>query len=162
MKPDMSVVVLATALVTAGSLAAQAPPSLADQVRAAETAFAGTMARRDLTAFGDFVSTEAIFFGRASSLKGRPAVVEGWKSLFDGPAAPFSWAPETVEVLASGTLALSSGPVLDPSGKRVGTFNSVWRLESDGHWRVIFDKGCPVCQCATPPGAGTTEEQIRP
>ena len=31
--------------------------------------------------------------------------------------APFSWQPETVEVLASGTLAISSGPVKDTNGK---------------------------------------------
>jgi ketosteroid isomerase-like protein len=45
------------------------------------------------------------------------------------------------------TLALSSGPVRDASGRRVGTFNSVWRREGDGRWRVVFDKGCRVCEC---------------
>jgi ketosteroid isomerase-like protein len=30
-------------------------------------------------------------------------------------------------------------------GLRVGTFNSVWRLEADGKWRIVFDKGCPPC-----------------
>ena len=53
-----------------------------------------------------------------------------------------------IEVLASGTLALSSGAVRDPAGKRIGTFNSIWRRESDGRWRVVFDKGCPACDCA--------------
>ena len=48
-----------------------------------------------------------------------------------------------VEVLDSGTLALSTGPVLDPDGRRVGTFSSVWRREADGAWLVVFDKGCP-------------------
>jgi ketosteroid isomerase-like protein len=57
--------------------------------------------------------------------------------------APFSWRPETVEVLESGTLALSSGPVFDAAGQPIGAFNSIWRLEADGRWRVVFDKGCP-------------------
>ena len=57
--------------------------------------------------------------------------------------APFSWRPEVVEVLDSGTLALTSGPVRDPTGKQTGTFNSIWRREPDGRWRVVFDKGCP-------------------
>jgi len=48
-------------------------------------------------------------------------------------------------VLDSGTLALSTGPVKDPKGEIVARFNSIWRLES-GQWRVIFDKGCPVCK----------------
>ena len=67
--------------------------------------------------------------------------------LYEGAKAPFSWTPESVEVLASGTLAHSSGPVLDAGGKRVGTFNSIWRREKDGKWRVVFDKGCEACIC---------------
>jgi len=27
------------------------------------------------------------------------------------------------------------------------TYNSIWRLEPDGKWRIIFDKGCPPCDC---------------
>ena len=61
--------------------------------------------------------------------------------MFSGPEAPLSWGPDVVEVLASGALALSSGPVLRPNGEQSGRFNSVWRKEADGVWRVIFDKG---------------------
>ena len=118
---------------------------LAEQVRAAETAFAKNMADRDWAAFKAAVSLEAVFFGGKGVLRGRDAVADGWKRYFEGPQAPFSWAPEQVEALASGTLALSSGPVLDPQGKRTGTFQSIWRLEADGCWRIVFDKGCPPC-----------------
>jgi hypothetical protein len=52
-----------------------------------------------------------------------------------------STEPQRVEVLDSGTLALSSGPVRDPQGKRIGTFNSVWRREPRGAWKVVFDNG---------------------
>ena len=45
-------------------------------------------------------------------------------------------------VLDSGRLGLSSGPVFDPAGERVGTFNSVWR-RTEGEWKIVFDKGCP-------------------
>jgi len=117
-------------------------------VRAAEEAFARTMADRDLEAFATFVSEEAVFFGSSGTLRGKTAVVEGWAPLFDAPDAPFSWQPEVVEVLDSGTLAHSSGPVRDPDGNVVASFNSVWRLEADGQWRVVFDKGCPA------PGGG--------
>jgi hypothetical protein len=37
--------------------------------------------------------------------------------------------------------------VLDPDGQRVGTFNSTWRLDEDGEWRVVIDVGCPPCRC---------------
>ena len=115
------------------------------EVFAAESSFAATMAARDLKAFGTYVAPEAVFFGRRGVMRGRAAVVDGWKPLFEGPMAPFSWRPDVVEVLDSGKLAHSSGPVMDPEGKLVGMFNSVWRLEPDGRWRVVFDKGCPVC-----------------
>jgi ketosteroid isomerase-like protein len=106
------------------------------------------MARRDFKAFGDLVSDEAVFFGRQGAQRGKAAVLAAWKPFFDGPSAPFSWEPETVEVLASGTLGLSSGPVKDPSGRQTGVFNSIWRREAGGRWKVIFDKGCPPCDCA--------------
>jgi hypothetical protein len=53
-------------------------------------------------------------------------------------------------VLDSGTLALSSGPVRDRAGKLVGTFTSVWRLESPATWRIILDKGDDACECRQP------------
>lgn len=113
----------------------------ADEVRAREIAFAGTMADRDLEAFLAFVSPEAIFFNRNEPLRGRDAIAAAWAPYFEGPDAPFSWHPDVVEVLESGRLAFSSGPVRTASGEPAGRFNSVWRKEVDGQWRVIFDKG---------------------
>jgi ketosteroid isomerase-like protein len=129
----------------AASHGAEPLEALAASVRARETAFAKSMADRDHAAFGRFVAEEAVFMGR-TALRGRAAVVEGWKPYFEGPQAPFSWTPERVEVIASGTLAISSGPVFDPQGNRVGTFNSTWRREADGEWRVVIDIGCPPCR----------------
>lgn len=119
--------------------------ALAQQVADTERAFAKTMADRDPAAFASFLASDAIFFSGAEPLRGKQAVADGWRALYEKPAAPFSWAPEQVEVLASGTLALSTGPVRDASGKRIATFNSIWRLEAPGVWRVVFDKGSAVC-----------------
>lgn len=138
------ILVIALALAPAGAEKG-VKPDLARQVFAAESSFAHTMAARDHNAFGSFVAAEAIFFGRRGVMRGKAAVLEAWKPFFQDPKPPFSWRPEQVEVLDSGTLALSSGPVFDPGGKPIGQFNSVWRLESGGRWRVVFDKGCPVC-----------------
>jgi ketosteroid isomerase-like protein len=130
-----------------GAASAAAPSALADRVREAERAFARTMAVRDPAAFAGFVSEEGVFLGEQTTLRGRAEVAAGWRRFFEGPTAPFSWEPERVEVLASGGLGFSSGPVFSGEGTRVGTFNSVWRLEADGRWRVVFDKGCPPCRC---------------
>jgi len=120
---------------------------LVRQVFVAESSFAATMANRDTAAFASFLAPDAIFFGEKSVMRGKRAVVDGWRPLFTGPAASFSWKPESIEVLDSGTLAHSSGPVHDATGRQMGTFNSVWRRERDGTWLVVFDKGCPVCDC---------------
>ncbi len=111
-----------------------------------ERAFAKTMADRDHAAFTSFVSEEAVFFSGPAPLRGKPRVAEWWKRFFDKPDAPFSWEPDEVEVLDSGTLALSSGPVRNASGKLVARFTSVWRLEAPGVWRIIFDRGNDVCE----------------
>jgi len=134
-------------LLLSAGLLAQTTAQLKEQVRAAETAFAKSMADRDLARFTSFLSSEAVFMANGQPTRGPKDVSDKWKRFFEGPQAPFSWAPEFVEVLESGKLALSSGPVRDPSGKRVGTFNSVWRREPDGQWKIVFDNGCPACNC---------------
>lgn len=143
----LSIAVL-TLIVFGRSVAAEtAAVDLATQVADTERAFAQTMADRDHAAFASFLSIEAIFLGQKSVMKGKQQVADGWKGFYELPDAPFSWKPAQVEVLESGTLALSTGPVFDPTGKQVGTFSSIWRLELDGKWRIIFDHGCPACNC---------------
>ena len=142
-----ALIVVATALT--GSPAAQTDvASLANHVRDVERAFAKTMADRNHAGFVSFLADETVFFGQQDAVqRGKATVAAAWRRFFDGPQAPFSWDPDRVEVLDSGTLALSSGPVRDPQGTRVGTFNSVWRREAGGAWKIVFDKGCPPCDC---------------
>lgn len=118
------------------------PAELRQQVVQAERAFAATMAARDFEGFTEFLSREAVFMGPDGAQRGKDAVAQAWRPYFDKPRAPFSWAPGEVEVLDSGTLAFSSGPVKDAAGRQIGRFHSVWRLEGPGTWRVVFDKGC--------------------
>ena len=135
-------------LAAAGALAHAQPADVAalkQQVVAAERAFAKSMADRDLDAFARHVSDDTVFFSGPTPLRGRAAVVAHWKRFYEKPEAPFSWEPDQVEVLDSGLLAHSSGPVRDPKGTIVSRFNSVWRQEAPGVWKVIFDRGEPVC-----------------
>ncbi len=137
-------------LFIAASATAAAPASNAElkkQVFEVERAFAATMKQRDHAAFVRYLSDEAVFYSRPAALAGKEAVAKQWKAYYDGKDAPFSWEPDSVEVLASGTLAFSSGPVYDPSGKVVSRFNSIWRQDAPGVWHVVFDKGTPVCNC---------------
>ena len=144
-------VLAGTAMITvivgcATTLPQALPEDARQEVMAAEQAFAQTMADRDHQAFASFVANDAIFFGGPEPLRGKQRVVDGWAPFFEGSDAPFSWEPAEVEVLASGTLALSSGPVRNADGELVARFTSIWQREADGTWRVVFDKGCDVCR----------------
>jgi len=134
--------VLAVVIVIGSASSAQAQ-SNGEDLGAVESAFAATMADRDLEAFVGFLDPETVFFAGPTELRGAEAVKKAWAPFFEDEAAPFSWRPEVVSVLDSGSLGLSSGPVLDPEGNRIGTFNSIWRLNPDGAWKIVFDRGCP-------------------
>lgn len=145
---------------TLATAACNAPPvrpdsvsdlaALRAEVVATERAFARTMADRDFAAFASFVADDAVFFSGPKTLRGKAEVLAAWKKLYERKDPPFSWSPEHVEVQDSGALALSTGPVVDPSGRLVGTFTSVWRQGPPGTWRIIFDKGDDACECKAP------------
>jgi ketosteroid isomerase-like protein len=132
--------------------AAATLPSAADlalivtDVRAAEIAFAKTMADRRLDLFTDFVAEDAVFVGSATNI-GRANVVREWSAFFKGAQAPFSWAPDAVAVAADGRTAVSTGLARTPDGKVISRFTSIWRKDADGHWRVIADQGVDACEC---------------
>lgn len=140
----------ACAVLALAASAAQAAPSNAElkqQVADTERAFAATMKARDLAAFTAFLSEDTVFYSGPVPLRGPAQVTQFWKKFYDGKDAPFSWEPDQVDVIDSGTLAHSSGPVYDPSGKLIARFNSVWRQEAPGKWRIVFDKGQDICDC---------------
>ena len=133
---------LAVLLLAACAAPLPKPEVLKQEVADTERAFAKTMADRDHAAFASFLDDETVFFGSKGAQRGKAVVAEVWKQFYSEPQAPFSWEPTVVEVLDSGTLALSHGPVFDPSGKPFATFTSIWRRNAAGQWKIIFDRGC--------------------
>jgi uncharacterized protein (TIGR02246 family) len=123
-----------------------------EAVRQVELAFAATVAADDREAFASFLDEDAVFVGSSGATVGREAIVEAWSGFF-GPGRPeFSWRPEIVELSGDGTLALTRGPWTyrgkDREGQVVeqaGLFNSIWRRQEDGSWKVVFDAGCSPC-----------------
>src|SRR5215207_4277195 len=102
------------------ALAGQTPAAtLRKQVFAAETSLAASMAKRDFEVFASYVSPEASFVDDTTVTRGKEAVLNGWRRFCQKPAAPFAWKPDVSEVLQSGSLAISNGPVFDPAGKKV-------------------------------------------
>ena len=151
------VLLVASLVALVGCASAPAPTTapqnvvaLRDQVLATERGFAKTMADRDFAAFTSYLSEETIFFAGATPLRGKAAVAANWRRFYEGKEAPFRWEPAGAEVLDSGTLALTWGPVHDPAGKLFANFMSVWRQEAPGVWRIVLDKGATACDCARP------------
>ncbi|QPF73454.1 DUF4440 domain-containing protein [Roseateles sp. DAIF2] len=129
------------------------------EVRAAECGFAASMARRDLAAFEQHLAEATLFFdGRGQPIQGRAAVVAAWKGFYEGAEAPFSWEPDQIVVAGDGQLAYSTGPVRNAKGEPVARFNSVWRQEAPGRWRIAIDRGAPLPaadrQALAPAGRG--------
>jgi ketosteroid isomerase-like protein len=149
----MRPVLLACALSLSAFAHAASLPSAADiaataaEVKAAEIAFAKTMADRRFDRFADFVAEDAVFNGRDVQI-GRATILQVWKMYFDAPKAPFSWAPDAIAPTADRRYAISTGLVHDASGKLTGRFTTIWRKDADGHWRAVADQGvgvdCPI------------------
>jgi uncharacterized protein (TIGR02246 family) len=118
---------------------------LLEQVRQSELAFAATMAARDLNAFAGFIAEDAVFINAGQPLRGKGAIVQYWERFFSGPAAPFSWRPDIVEIAAAGTLGYTEGPVTASSGVSELRFYTTWQRQARG-WLVIFDNGYKVCK----------------
>ena len=128
-----------------GMRPATSASDLSSQVREAETAFAATMAARDLQAFGRHVAEDAVFINGGQPLRGKPAILAYWARFFTEPVPPFSWKPEIVELAAGGTLGYTEGPVTSAGGRSTARFYSTWQRQPDGTWRVVFDNGYRVC-----------------
>jgi len=129
-----------------------ASADLADEVRCAEIGFSQSIESRDMEAFRSFLDEDARFVG-GSVRRGPDDITAAWSvyAAEDGPS--LKWRPQIVEVLDDGKLALSRGPykftAKNEDGEEVdnwGTFNSIWRLQDDGNWKVVFDAGSPAAQ----------------
>lgn len=53
---------------------------------------------------------------------------------------PFSWKSETVLVNPDGRIVFSTGPVMNANGEIYAYFNSVWRKNDAGEWKIILIK----------------------
>ena len=131
-------------------LLALAVPALADfeqEVRCREIGFSRSVETQDHERFASFIDQDARFIGGKVD-RGRETIAEAWKVFFTGELPSIKWRPQFIEVLESEDLALSRGPYRivsrDEQGETVegwGTYNSVWRLNADGEWRIVFDAG---------------------
>ena len=118
-----------------------------NDVRCHEIAFSQSVENQDADSFASFVDADARFIGGGVQ-RGAEAIVQAWSVFFGVGAPKIMWRPQFIEVVEDGTLALSRGPyrmiTVNADGvatEHWGTFNSVWRKQSDASWKIIFDAG---------------------
>ncbi|HUD96428.1 MAG TPA: DUF4440 domain-containing protein [Woeseiaceae bacterium] len=120
---------------------------LRHSVICAETGFSRAAESRNLSKFLGFLDEEARFV-TGEVLRGPTEIGAAWSAFFADDGPEIRWRPAIVEVVADGTLAISRGPYRiqgrNADGEKVvswGTFNSTWRRQSNGAWKVLFDAG---------------------
>lgn len=128
-------------------ITANVAADLAHDVVCHEIAFSQSVERQDLDTFTSFIDKDPRFVG-ASVTRGRTEITKAWSVFFTGSGPRIGWRPQFIEVLDDGKLALSRGPFqltsVDAAGVATtqwGTFNSVWRLQTNGTWQFVFDAG---------------------
>ncbi len=149
------------------ALAAPPPPVVAMtaaecEVWTRERSFARSVEDHDAAAFATHLFRDTVFNAASPQpVRGREAVVADWKPIIEGREFALRWHPQFVTIGADPDVAVSSGPawteIFDPSAKHrytISRFNSVWKRDADGEWRVLFDGG-------TPPKPATREEVAR-
>ncbi len=124
----------------------------AQAVRCREIGFSIAAESRDAERFESFIDDDARFVSN-TVLRGPAEITEAWSVFFAEEGPTIKWRPKIVEVLEDGKLALSRGTYRvntpDADGNAVeswGTFNSIWRLQDDGSWKVVFDAGSPAAE----------------
>lgn len=142
--------------------------ALIAEVRCVEIAFAESVADSDVDAFRDLLHADARFVGSRVA-RGRDDIVSAWAAFFGQDRPLLTWRPDIVEVLETGTLALSRGPyrlqVTDADGnvsEEWGTYNSVWQKQADGAWQIIFDAGSPAAEPPSPVARALIEDAAPP
>lgn len=121
-----------------------------EEIRQADLLFNDAVAKRDLDSFTDLLEPNAVFLGGGRA-EGRSEVLARWAPLFAADrSATLSWAPERVEIAASGDLGYTIGTfTLEsslPEGgmqRARGTYVTIWRRAPDGKWRAAVDAGTP-------------------
>lgn len=110
--------------------AAQMTPVEAERAFAADAHTLGQW-----TAFRKWAADDAVMFVP------QPVNAQQWLKGKKDPPLPVFWWPGRSYASCDGSYAVNTGPWVREWGKSVGYFTTVWKRQSDGGWKWIYDGG---------------------
>lgn len=122
------------------------PEQVKAEVRQAEKDFNDLAAREGVpAAFLAFAAEDAVLNRNNQIFKGKEAM----KTYFEAGTlqnVSLIWAPDFVDVSASGDMAYTYGKyqfsAVDSTGQEIkseGIFHTVWKKQTDGSWKFVYD-----------------------
>jgi len=122
------------------------PEKLKSELFAVEKEFCAMAQKEGVQkAFVYFAADSAVILRRNTVLKGKEAIRLQYAS-FPQKGSKLEWAPDFADVSASGDLGytygrytLTSTDSIGHTTKNEGVFHTVWKRQSDGQWRFVWD-----------------------
>jgi ketosteroid isomerase-like protein len=115
----------------------------------ADEAFCQATIDHDVDRFRSLVANEATFAGgTAGQTRGIEAIVKSWMPFLQPGGPTLTWKPTRAEVLAGADVGYTVG-TWERRAKAAdgqtsvahGQYLTVWRRQSDGTWKAVFDTG---------------------
>ncbi len=139
----MKCVLFLTLLLSATLCAAQAPAALMQ----ADRDFARATAEKGLEGWMSFMADNAVLL-RAQPVVGKDAIRQTMAQGFSTPGLKLTWAPTSGQLFNGGDLGYTTGRYetrrQNANGDVMithGTYLTVWRKQTDGSWKVVWDGG---------------------
>ena len=115
----------------------------------ADKAFCQATIDHDVARFRSLVADEATFAGGTpGQTRGLDAIVKSWTPLLQAGGPTLTWKPTHAEVLAGGDVGYTVGTwerrakgADGQMGIAHGQYITVWKKQSDGRWKAVFDTG---------------------
>ena len=112
-----------------------------------EKQFAQMVAEKGIAeGFLAFAADDAVQFKRSYVIEGIDAIRAKFKASPPNENAKLEWAPDFVDVAASGDLAYTYGKYtfslpdsLGIVSESTGIFHTVWKRQPDGNWKFVWD-----------------------
>lgn len=151
--PRVSALVLAALLATGCSVSMKtsrgAAAASAEDLKAADRAFAAEVAREGTTAWLRWFDAHGMQLVPGQIVRGDSARRALMTGLLDDPNLKLLWEPDTAVIAASGDIGYTIGHSqvrqTNPDGtvtvRSTGRYVTIWRRQPDGSWKVELDTG---------------------